>query len=119
MGNNDWDNFPVARVGFLSPNATVFKCGRSTEITNGVVNGLFLQKWSENRVTTEIAIIGCARGVEEKGDSGLLVVIEEQKNLAGGLLVGKMVGKNNFSNFAIVTPLYIILEQEMGQYQWM
>lgn len=67
----------------------------------------------ENRVTTEIAIIGRAGGFGEKGDSGSLVVIEEE-NLAGGLLVGK-----NFSNFAIVTPLYIILEQEMGQYQWM
>ena len=78
-------------------------------MTVGVVNGLFLQKWSENRVTTEIAIIGCAGGFGEKGDSGSLVVIEEGENLAGGLLVGK----NNLSNFAIVTPLYIILEQWM------
>ena len=53
-GDNDWDDLPIVRVGLLSPNANIAKCGRSTEMT---VNH-FLQKWSENRVTTEIAIIG-------------------------------------------------------------
>ena len=34
------------------------KCRRSTEVTSGRVNGLYLQKWSESRESTEIAIIG-------------------------------------------------------------
>ena len=45
-------------MGLLAPNGNVAKCGHSTEVTLGVVNDLFLQKWSEHRVTTEIATVG-------------------------------------------------------------
>lgn len=102
-------------MGLLAPNGNVSKCGRSTEVTLGVVNGLFMQKWSEHRVTTEIAIVGSDGVFGEKGDSGSVVINEGEESLAGGLLIGK----NIFNNFAIVTPLYAIFEQEMGRFQWL
>ena len=108
-----WNDSPISGMGLLAPNASVAKCGRSTGVTLGTVNGLYVQKWSEDRETTEIAIVGRDAVFGEKGDSGSLVVVEGEESLGAGLLIGK----NQYNNFAIVTPLHAIFEQEMGRYQ--
>ena len=103
IGNNDWSDSPVLEVGLLAPNGNVAECGRSTEVTIGVVNDLYLQKLSEYRETTKIAIVGSDAVFGEKGGSGSVVIIEGEESLAGGLLIGKYA----LNNFAIATPLYV------------
>lgn len=44
-----------------------------------------------------------------------MVIIEEEENLAGGLLIGKSL----LNNFAVVARLYVIFGQEVGRFQWL
>jgi hypothetical protein len=100
-------------MGLLKPKLAVQKCGRTTGIRKGTVNGFFLQSWDGGVVTTEIAILG-KTNFADKGDSGSCVITDEDFPQA----VGMVIGKNRLNHFVFVTPLGSILHAAGGGYEW-
>jgi hypothetical protein len=74
-------------MGLLKPKLAVQKCGRTTGIRKGTVNGFFLQSWDGGVVTTEIAILG-KTNFADKGDSGSCVITDEDFPQAVGMVIG-------------------------------
>ena len=106
----------VTEIGDLFPGAEVEKIGRSTDATLGKVHSVMVQEWDDDDITYEIAIMGTGRVFAEVGDSGGCVFVKDNDNdtiKAAGILIGK----NILNDFALATPLRLILDMA-GGYEW-
>jgi hypothetical protein len=84
----------------------VQKLGRTTGETYGTVNEAVVQRWSDGKLTIELAVISDNPGdFADLGDSGSLC-ITSRLGEAGGLVFGI----NHYLNAALVTPLWAVLE---------
>jgi len=109
------DNETISGIGYLLPNMTVTKTGRSTGVTEGLVNGFVVQQWTTDKVTTEIGIIGRAFG--RKGDSGAAVIDAERLKI-----VAMLIGLNLKEDLCVVTPITLIIEdiaRKFGHVEWL
>ncbi|PUU80733.1 hypothetical protein B9Z19DRAFT_1123064 [Tuber borchii] len=115
-GGNIFDEEDVNEIGALYPEALVEKVGRTTRNREGQVNGYSAQCWHESGETHEIAVMSTqkARVFAEGGDSGGCVFVKENGQYKAG---GILIGKNQKTGFALVTPLAMILESAPG-YKW-
>ena len=72
-----FEGIAIGDVGFIAPGKPVLKAGRTTEITEGVVNDYGVQMWSDGKEMKEIVVIGvdptfaCHRG------NGAFLAVEE------------------------------------------
>ena len=101
----------------LSPNMSVFKYGRTTDSTEGIVNECVLQRWMDNTLTAEICVVGRAEEkFADRSDSGSLVITEhtDRNGDVGLCAVGLLIG-NTVNGLALVTPLWAILEDIKNQ----
>ena len=99
----------LAAPGTLLPNMPVTKTGRSTGVTEGLVNGFVVQKWTADKVTTEIGIMGTAGGL--KGDSGAAAIDTETLKV-----VAMLIGLNLREDSCVVTPITLIIEDISGKF---
>jgi hypothetical protein len=93
----------------LAPQAPVEKLGRTTGRTSGTVNSAIVQRWADGHPSIEIGVVGELHPFADLGDSGSLCLTPGPPGTdlsAGGLVVGK----NNFINMALVTPMWAVLE---------
>jgi hypothetical protein len=97
----------VRGIGLLIPDMKVSKIGRTTGETNGIVNGCVLQRWVDNTLTTEIGVVADEKIFGDVGDSGSLVVTENDGEPYG---VGMLIGKNIRGGLGLTSPLWAILE---------
>ncbi|RPB00388.1 hypothetical protein L873DRAFT_811915 [Choiromyces venosus 120613-1] len=114
-GGNVYDGEAIEQTGVLYPGAEVEKIGRTTGAQNGYVNCFFLQRWHSSVSTHEIAIIGeLGRSFAEVRDSGGCVFVKVNH---GYQAAGILIGINQKNDFAIVTPLDLILAS-VPEYEW-
>jgi hypothetical protein len=92
----------------------VSKIGRTTGETQGIVNGCIVQRWVDNHLSMEIAVLGSGDLFADVGDSGSLVTTDDE-NPRG---VGMLIGKNVLGSLGLVSPLWAVLEDveaKLGQ----
>jgi hypothetical protein len=68
-------------------------------------DGCVVQTWADNKITTEIGVIGDRKEFSDVGDSGSLVLTAEDS-----CALGMLIGKNNLRNLAFVSLLWAVLE---------
>jgi len=106
----------IEKAGLLYPGAKAEKIGRSTGMRSGYVNTFFLQRWHSSVCTHEIAITGEGMAFAHLGDSGGCVFVKVNKG-CGYEAAGMLIGKNRMNDFALVTPLDLILAS-VPEYEW-
>ena len=89
------------------------KIGRTTDATHGKVHSVMVQEWGANDVTYEIAIMGTGIPFAQVGDSGGCVFVNDNDTIKAA---GILIGKNRLNDFALATPLRLILD--MAGYEW-
>ena len=109
----------VSDVGLIAPGTTVEKAGRSTGITDGVVNGCAIQVWSDGSETREIVVIGVNPPFASQGDSGGILVFNARDGTIRA--AGEVMGKNFLNDLVCVTPIQTLLadaEQAFVGLRW-
>ena len=108
----------VSDVGLIAPGTVVQKAGRSTGITDGVVNGCAIQVWSDGSETREIVVIGGGAPFAKQGDSGGILVSNGRDGIRAA---GEVIGKNFKDDLVYVTPIQPLLadaEQAFDGIRW-
>jgi hypothetical protein len=106
-GGNLFDGAAIGDVGLIAPGKTVMKAGRTTGITEGVVNGYTVQIWSDGKETKEIVVIGVDPIFASPGDSGGFLAVDESDGTTHA--AGTVIGKNFLNDLVCVTPLQSII----------
>ena len=104
----------VTEIGDLFPGAEVEKIGRSTNVRYGKVHSVMIQEWGGDDSTYEVAIMGTGRSFADVGDSGGCVFLNDNGTIKAA---GILIGKNRLNDFALATPLRLILDMA-GGYEW-
>ena len=114
-----FEGFTISDVGLIAPGKTVLKVGRTTDITEGEVNGYQVQVWSNGKETMEIVVLGVDPIFASQGDSGGFLAVEEMDGTRRA--AGMVIGKNYQNDLVCVTPLQTIIEdseQEFDGLRW-
>ena len=104
----------VTEIGDLFPGAEVEKIGRTTGEKYGKVHSVMIQEWDGDESTYEIAIMGTGGPFAGVGDSGGCVFLNDNDTIKAA---GILIGKNVLNDFALATPLRLILDMA-GGYEW-
>ncbi|RPB00400.1 hypothetical protein L873DRAFT_1899888 [Choiromyces venosus 120613-1] len=113
-GGNVYEGDTISETGDLYPGVEVEKIGRSTGTRCGHVNGVMLLHWDAGQIAHDIAIIGTGRSFADMGDSGGCVFVNVNGTYKAA---GILIAKNRLHNFALATPLRMILDSA-GDYEW-
>lgn len=109
----------VSDLGIIAPGTIVQKAGRSTGITEGVVNGCAIQVWSDGCETKEIVVIGVPPPFANREDSGGILVLTGRDGTIRA--AGEVIGMNLRNDLVCVTPIQTLLadaEQAFDGLRW-
>ena len=100
----------VKELTVIGPGDIVEKAGRSTGLTQGLVNGWPLQLWENGRITKELCVIHDHHlSFAVAGDAGGCVLRQgaDHRYRAGGQIIGQNA---QFHDVNLWTPMHTLVE---------